>query len=448
MDTRPPTCEWTDRCVGIDETASGPVMVRAFRRRGAWILEPVSAVAADGSDAVAAGLSEREAWVRRVPVNLRSRKKALQVLPSVLDVQLPFGIEECVLECVSMERASGGGWTVLAAAARRADVKTALERRAAGPGEPHVLDQEGLALWTQADPECPPESPTAPRAVVYLDRDRATLALGRGRDLIATQGLRRFDPEQVLRLARLAFEGESASLLWIWTGPGAADPAFLAEVRGGMNRLGIVRDRVMDDPRAVLARAYALRALTPGPLRCDFRKGEIEHPRVRDWRRRRASVSTGIWLAAGLVLLAVALMWKSVIAGREAGVRQALVEKARAIVARLDGGASILPGYEVRSARQAMAEREGQFMPFLRAREPARSRELSRLLMAARDGDLALYRLEWKENALHIEGEAETATAGGGFARAVESITGKPVSFKTDRKGDHGIRFVMETVAE
>ncbi|MFO7534700.1 MAG: hypothetical protein R6X19_03285 [Kiritimatiellia bacterium] len=447
MDTRAPTCEWTDRCVGIDETADGPVMVRALRRRGSWVLEPVGALLSDGSEAVASGLSEREAWVRRVHVSLGSRKKALQVLPSLLDVQLPFGIEECVVEFVGMDRAPGGGWSALTAAARRPDVRAALDRRAAGPGEPHVLDQEGLALWTQAAAECPPDS-SAPRAVVYLDRDRATLALGRGADLAATQGLRRFDPEQALRQARLAFEGEAGSVLWIWTGPGAAEPEVLAGVRAGMNRQGAVRDRVMDDPRTVLARAYALRAMTPGPLRCDFRKRELDHPRVREWRRRRAAVSTGIWLAAGLALLALALVWKGLLVNREAAVRSALAGKARAIVARVEGGAAILPGYEVRSARQVMAEREALYMPFRRAKAPARSRELAQLLMAARDGSLVLYRLEWTESALHIEGEAGTEAAGKAFSRKVESITGKPVSFKTDRKGEHGVRFVMETVAE
>jgi hypothetical protein len=449
MDVLPPTCEWTDRCYGFDDTPSGPIVVRVVRQGRQNVVEPVTEWPPVGHHAVATGLSEKEAWIRRVQTPLRSKKKVLQVLPSLLDVQLPFGIEECVISCVSLFRATASlGWTAIAVVARRTDLRARLVRWTAEGRDPHILDQEGLALWTQAVLEYPPHESGEPRAVIYLGLDRATLVFGRGDALIASQGLKRFDPGQALRQARLAFEGDPGTILWIWAGPGAVDGAAVGDIRRAMDRPEPARDVVMQEPRTVLARAYAIRALTSGPLRCDLRTDEFAHPAVARLRGKRATVAACLWLVAGIILLGGGLAWKGLCERRETQARQAVATRARAIIARLGGGQAINPGYEVRSVSNAMAAAEAQYAPFVRAQTPFRSRALGQLLMDARERKLVLRRFSWDETGLTLEGLAESEESCEAFLNRVETETGLTMVCRKDKKDSHGIRFVMETAKE
>lgn len=438
--------EWTDCCVGMDETPSGPIFVKAVRRGRQVVTEPADSLSGLEDVARVGGLTEKEAWVRRVTTPLASASKTRKVLPALLDVQLPFGIEECAIACVSLERTSGQvGWTAVAALTRIAEAQSRLSQWAEAGREPQTLDQEGLALWTQAGLECPPTEPTEARAVVYLGEARAVLAFGRGDLLAATHGLRQFEPDPAWRLARLALEAGEEKIRWIWAGPLAARGDALDAIRKQLSRNGPIREFVLSDPRAILARAYAVRALTPGPLRCDLRIGSLAQPDVVRRRARRMVLSAGVWLTAGLIVLAAALVWNGLLKSREERARRAVASRARTVVAQLGGGFAVNPGYELRSVSNALAAAETRYAPFVRMREPSRTWRLGRLFMAAREQNAAFHRLEWSDSVFRIEGRMEDAAACEAFARRVEEETGlKPACRIDNRKDAHGVRFVME----
>lgn len=445
MENRPPTVEWTRECYGMDDSPSGPILIRAIRGARKIAFEPVSTIPAAGVHAVAAGLTEKESWTRRIQTPLNSASKALGVLPSMLDVQLPFGIEECVVRCVGLSRAKGRGWTALAAAARQIDIRNKLAQWRAEGREPHALDQEGLALWTQACEECPPDSAADARAVVYLGGDRITLAFGRGSELISTHGLRRFEPDQVRRLARMAFESDAEPLSWLWAGPLAARSETLDAFCRAMGKPAPLPGRVLRDPHTFLARAYAVRALTAGPLRCDLRSGDLVHPVVARIRRRREILAAAVCLAAGVIVLAAGMCWKGLMNRRRHEARRAVAAEARAVADLLDVRAAINPGYEIRSVSNVMAEAEPRYAPFVRATAPSRSLALGRLLMAARENNLVLYRLDWAGSAFRIEGRAPSKAACDAFAVAAKTALGDAPLVTQIRKDEHGVQFDMET---
>jgi hypothetical protein len=446
-DSRPPTCEWTRRCFGMDDTPTGPVYVSAWRRGSRVILEPVKTLPATGA-ALAAGLTEKDSWVRRIEAPLASKDKVLNVLPGMLDVQLPFGIEDCAVVCPGLFRNPlSGGWTAITAVAKRAEVRVRLDRWAAEGREPHVLDQEGLALWTRALQDHPPAMPDEPRVVVYLGDDRATLAMGVGENLFSTRGLRKFEPEQALRMIRLVFEGKAKGLLWIWTGPGAERTDELGLLRQRVEAGDAMRHVTVEAPRQFLAGAYAIRALTPGPLRCDFRVDELGHPEVRRLRSRRDIMQGVIWLAASLVLLAGGLTWKTLVEHRESQARRAVRTMAGQVMTELGKRNTVQAGYEVRTVSNALAESAPVYEPFVLIQAPSRGQALGRLLMAVRETDAVLHRLEWTDAALKLEGRAATEDASVQLARHIENETGWPATVKSDRKNDHDFRFVVDAHA-
>ena len=84
-----------------------------------------------------------------------SRAKAEKVFPSLLDIQLPFPLEDCLYQFVEFRRTSEGMVSALVCAARREAIQACLDRYQAQGADPMLLDHEGLALWTQSLVEWP-----------------------------------------------------------------------------------------------------------------------------------------------------------------------------------------------------------------------------------------------------------------------------------------------------
>ncbi len=79
---------------GIDFSASKSVIVRAVGRGRRVRFEALPALPEQVE--CAAALPTYECFARRIVAPLASAEKARKVLPSLLDVQLPFPIEKCV----------------------------------------------------------------------------------------------------------------------------------------------------------------------------------------------------------------------------------------------------------------------------------------------------------------------------------------------------------------
>ncbi|MFO7870953.1 MAG: hypothetical protein R6V03_05920 [Kiritimatiellia bacterium] len=415
MQTKPEMTDmkWARVCWAIDLVPDGPVVIRAERGRGGLQysrIPPEQARASLGvlpSGAVTTGcITVRDSLTHRLNVPFSSRTKAMKVLPSMLDIELPFPLESCSYCFLpDASAAAPGSTSSIAVAARTAEITKTLERYRAEGFDPMVLDHEGLALWTQGLAEHPlPAGDETPRVVARLEQDSCTLAAGLGRRFLASYSSGSSDIAQVERFLRVQLPGDADRRTdWIWTGSLAGrggDPSGLME-KLPASRPGT--STVTSEPEAFAARGLAARVLINGPLACNLRSGPAVHPRLVA-RARTATMKTALSLAAaGLLLAAMAVGWRAAVKARE-----------RTLEAQFQSLCSELAGYEVTArgrdailtVNREVERRMAEMKPFLRAFSPSLTHRLASAADMAKAYDMEYASLDLADETVSITGTA------------------------------------------
>lgn len=376
--------------------AGSPGVPEALRRR---IAEEV----ASGRAASAAALACHESVMRRLHAPFARPDRALKVLPSLLDVQLPFALEHCCHVFTGLAPAAGPSTRALALAARREDVQHAIQRLGSAGLDPVFLDHEGLALWRMAGDGMPPGGADG-AVVVHLGPAHLTVAYGRGDELFGAHSSRLSGTEApVAELAAriqswlraqtsLAVTPQTA---WIFAGSGAADAARVDGLRA---QLGCAGGTVAADPATFLARALAARALRGDAFSCNLRTGDLEHPQSRRGgraRERRAEVAA---LAAAIALLGVNAAVLLALSRRTDGIQRRIQQVAVEL-----SGAPAPKGQEVLVVRRALDEAAAAMRPFQQMVAAGTSRELGEVLSLCRTNGAAVSRLSLQPDALSLE---------------------------------------------
>lgn len=372
----------------------------------------------EAGEPVAAALPAHEGFLRLLTAPFPSVAKARRVFPSLLDIQLPFPFEACACEFLSAARTADGQVTALAVAARREDVARALERLAAQGIDPALLDHEALALWDRSVREAP-LARDAWRVVFHLGHDRACFVLGRGAVPRAASGVRLgvrdlVDPargDEALRhllqrvqpwLRSQAPTDALPATQWAWTGPGAARDELVARLREGLALSTETPTFVHQEPSTFLARAVAARAVTGGPLACNLRGGEQEHPRLRLDRERQARRWVHGALAASLLVCAVNLAWLFYLQG----TRNRLQDELQSVAGALAGSERLPRGQEVLAAERALQERATLVEPFRQVFLPSLTEAVAPLLRTASRHEMTLATIAVRPRALVCSGTA------------------------------------------
>jgi hypothetical protein len=393
---------------GADLAAGVMVTARSAGRRrppvyaeSAWPRSaagrPVSEMPADSGLETVGVLPVGQALTVWLEAPFASPAKARRVFPSLLDIQLPFPIEQCVYGFFEVPARPGGGRRALAVAARLETVAARLQAYRAAGLDPIRLDYEGLALWTQALDEC--GTPAGWRAVLHLETGRAALAIGEGV---------RFQNAHALRLPEGAGAADAlaaglASLLpvempagerleWVLVGPAAEDSGWAAALAGATAH-------VAPEPARFLARALAARAVRPGPLRCNLRVGELAHPAAV---RRAGASRRRTWqalAAAALAVCALAGVWPAWCGARLAQLDREIAARARLLAP----GATLPRGQEIREVEAYQAALE----PFLQAWTGSLLPELGLAVQTAAASGVKLGVLRLQRGELALEGRAE-----------------------------------------
>jgi len=371
-------------CYAVDLQAGSPIVICADHVRGRVTFRQVRTKDLEAAEAVGGLLvgcvGARKSFARSVRAPFASRRKAGKVLPTLLDLQLPFALEDCVYEFPVIE--SGKDSTrALAVGARRADVVAALEAFRHAGIEPAVLDQEGLALWTQSVDEVPPTADRAAsmRVVAYLGIGRITIAVGQGERFLAAHGLAGDDAAHIRRLVTAQKEIQDSAVAgdeeatrsgvhWLWTGPGADDPQRLARLRDELIGVWPGSSAVHEEPGLFLARALATRALLAGPIRCNLRSGSLAHPLLVRGAVNRARKAVLFALLSGVLLCAA-----------NVAVRAIAVAREKAVDRRLSSLSESLAGHPVRAKGEhalriveaAVDDKLSRLAFFVRAFEPS-----------------------------------------------------------------------------
>lgn len=432
--TRP----WAGPCVGIDTDGGRRYAVRV---RGGlfglaaehitWEDPALQSAIRTGRTAVAAAMPQCASILRWVDTPLTNTGKARRVLPSLLDIQLPFKLEECACEFPRVERRPEGHVRGLAAVARATDVTQRLGELRAQDIDPFFLDQESLALWTQALAEWPPQANAAGvqplRALIYLGAERSVLVLGRGASLLSAHSLHGLQADHITRLLRAQCDEPGGGLPhveWLWVGPEALRQDTIASFLRDIGNDEPGASRVAADPELFLPRALAVRARTDSPLPCNLRSGEMVHPVLAGKRRRRSLTIALTCLAAGLLLIVAHIVWRNGLDRIYADAQGVVQARSAAILGRkTQKGAEIL---EVQRQLTALA---GEAAPFLRAKDQQALLALDRLLLTAGAHAITLDHVALTPPAtLELQGAAATWEAVEQFTRGLRTsgYAGKP----------------------
>jgi hypothetical protein len=401
--------------VGVDFSDSFVAAVRAVARgrraRCEVVAAPAGTPGPTGGNAAAAiraaassrravlsaALPAHDALVRRLSAPVPSIRRARRVMPSLLDVQLPFPLESCAVEYFGFERETAGGVGALAAVARDEQVDARLAALAAAGLDPPVLDHEALAIWEQSLRERPPAAPDEPRFVAYAGTDRMTVAAGRGQRLLAVHGARwgaadarragdaDREPaacaawaERVRRALPLPAADGGPAAKWFWCGPATERPGFAARLEQALSAGSRMTFERHDAPAAFLARALAVRAAT-APTPCNLRRGARTHPALAAAAARAGFRQAASAAAAGGMLLVLALGVPAALDARARAVQDELSERAMA----LTGLPRIGRGLESRMAADAARRRAAEWAPVERAFSPSMLLTVRRTLDAA-----------------------------------------------------------------
>jgi len=377
---------WARVCYGVDAGGEQPVIVRAEKRRGrfSWEALPAGAVLPaerETGHVVAACLHAGESFTRWIEAPFPSLSKAGRVFPTLLDIQLPFPLEDCVYAFLAAH-AEQDTTQALAVAARVSAVQTRLDALQDTGIDPLILDQEGLALWSCSLSETPPDEPErhAPRIVVSLGAAGGTLAVGAGERFLGAHRIVQDDAGQVSRVLKSYFEDRPSKVLWFWCGSGSEDAARVKALHSQLAETWPGPSVVHDDPRTFLARALAARALLPGPLRCNLRSGALAHGALKHRAGLLSARAAALFLAAGLLLCAANLGWRSAARRREASLDRSF-----------NTLRDELAGYPVGAAkgeqalgivRDMLDKRTSGLAPFRRAFEPSLARRIEAIVRA------------------------------------------------------------------
>lgn len=447
MSNRPVPLSWCRVCYAVEPQAVGGLMARAERGRAGIRIERVE----PGDDRMrrdlAAGtpvvsyLGVREGFVRRIEAPLAHAAKARKVLPTLLDIDLPFAIEDCLYDFIGDRVTTAGKLQALAVGARRADIQRKVQDLAAAGIDPAVLDHEGLALWTQAAHEIPlPSGAPAVRAVVQLGPD-AALAVGQGGHLLGAYALRGADVASHIGHVLRSLFAPGTAVEWVWTGSEAADEARRDAVAAAVARDWPGPSTCAREPALFRLRAVARRALCPGALPCNLRSGDLTHPLLRRREARRAALAAWATLAAGVALLAANMVWRGNLAQRERSLDLAF----SALSSDLAGFPIVARGeHAIGQVRQAVDARREESAPIQALFCPSAAAHVSALLSAAAQADIRLSQVTVGPDRVTLVGNAGAWGGAEGLVQCLKAQGYTPRLDRRDAGNDGRIPFTLE----
>ncbi len=370
---------------------------------------------------LAAAMPVQDSMARWLEAPFPSMAKARKVLPSLLDIQLPFPLETCIHGFPYMDAPGSGRVRALAVAAQKESVDSRIAACAELNVDPQCLDHEGLALWTQSVSEKPPAQGL--RLVAYLGTDRTVWVIGEGdrflsahASKIGTRELGVASPDaphsarnewrdRALRNLRAQSASHpDTAVSWYWTGPGADDKTLIGNLESLLHASESgIHYNTHKQPASFLARALAVRALEQREWPWNYRFADAVHPAVSRWRDRARRRTAWTVMAAGLALCLLNLSFGALSEIKNRQADHALERLAQSIT----GLPSIPRGQERVVVQRALEEQRGLLDPFLRAFDPSHTVTLHDVLRRGQSGGLRYESISLRADHLLIQGSAD-----------------------------------------
>jgi hypothetical protein len=415
---------------GVEFSDGRVTVVRAYHRKRETVFESLANgmnVAGDASwtsiaeqlksdqqsdhALVSSSVFTQESFIRPVATPLRSIKKATSILPSLLDVQLPFPLEKCRHQFANVHNTADGTVRSVALAVPDERLQSTLDQLGRAGIEPDVMDQEALALWRYTRKSIPPVS-SRPRIILYLGYDRTVAVVGNDREPFTAFSARTaLTPEtETVQRERLLLRLRQflAGALREMTSPDA-QPGYV--VTGPMASSGAedLRKNLVVDPTHWqttehsdfwLARALADAQLNEDAWSINLRTGSFAHPNTsRRAKKEQRVLGTSVSLAA-LFLILVSYSSALLASRSHATVQAAVQESARA----LTGSAYIPRGQEIFLAEQFVKSSAEKFRIFQQFLEPTAYPIFSEILSLSRQRGVMLDTLSVRPESIIARG--------------------------------------------
>lgn len=356
--------------------------------------------------------------------------KRWRVLPALLDLQLPFPIDQCASAFVDTPAQTVG------LAVRHEDLRAALDALASQDMNPERMVPLGWVLWTQAARECPAPDEDQRRAILWTAGDRIAVITGKGTVFGSMATVPSRNPDALRRTLHMAFGGADHALMAFCVGPDAADVARdVAQWPAPWS----VTSCPVASPEAFLARSLAVDALLDRGHDAQLRQPPLAHPRRTSAVPRALRTATAGILAGALLLLVANLAARHVIAADEKSAAMALSERLRLVAGypvNTRGARAVL------EAREALAERLDARIERLRA--PTAATALLRVLQVAETSAVRLTHVALAEDGLTLSGRSSSPESAEAFAAALR-LADFRVRLDADPQpaADGGIAFLM-----
>ena len=438
------TAPWAGICYGIDTSTDGSHIVVRAERRGRRIncrtvkfdRDELEKEISKGA-AAAAGMPAGQGISTWISAPFASEAKAAKVFPTLLDIQLPFQLDECIYdftEIVSLHNsdadipisgttatedrtANKGGTAALAVAARKCDVERRLAELAEMGIDPHILDYEGLALWTQMLHEYPQtdSDKDAPlRIIVFMRGEEGILVIGRGRYFRAYHKINAATPTAIDRYLRVQLnqigfdpKKKAPKIEWFRGGTGFDYNQKGSGLKKHIEKHWPGSTTIFDDPETFLARAMATRALLPGPMRTNLRTDSLAHAGADAHTNRTQTRSSAIILITGILLCCTPVLWEYNIAALRKAFEKAFTARTTKMLgypANAKGSTALL------IAERELEARTQQNSPLTQPFSPSLLKDLQQIVASINTHGINTEQLKLSADSFRIKGSAASKT--------------------------------------
>jgi len=412
---------------GLEYSGGNITVVQAVRRKGriecdvlacgeswsnfsSWpaLADQIRRDQESGRAMVSAPAFSHDSFIRPLQSPFPSIKKAQAVLPSLLDVQLPFPLEQCTYRFANVHRPENGNVRALAVAIPNDRLQILLENVRSIGIDPEWIEQESLALWRCALRQFPAGS-ASNRVVIYLGTDRTIAVSGKNLMPVASFGTQSSWSDSLEKAAgaklanRLqqhlagAFRGESEMPVeFLVCGPAAATSARLREEM----EIPIENWKIMAKPESCLAASLAEGLLEPDVWSENLRIGTLTHAHIIRHARRVENRALTILALAALMLTTVSLGSLQLVKKNH----DALQAHIRSEAASITGMNFIPRGQELFVAKQYVDESSERFKEFRQWMEPDAYPLFDQVVRSAHLIDMTLEALSVRAGALLARG--------------------------------------------
>jgi len=383
-----------------------------------------------------------------------SIRKARQVFPSLLDIQLPFKLEQCRYRFIDVQQ-KAGQVKALAVAARDEQIENHIEQCQSLQIDPVVIVHEGLALWNLSRSEVPPKTDEQ-RIVTWIGKDHSILLFGKGKSFTCAENIS-------IGTASLSADDESSSdawgqrvslimhahasdigpeIIWYWCGPGAVNEELITSLQNQCVTHNVVTYRTHKEPEHFAGKAANTLLLSRSPLFSNFRDGPFSHTLTKRMNERVHTTARLLTTLLGILLILVNVAWLILLHRSDIRIDAELHQR----VKQLTHGGSAPKAQEVLTVNRILDAQRPAWREFARMLEQRPARQLANLVKECSDRHIHISQLSITPNDMLIRGDADHWNAGGELEIIMQQTGYKTSLTRKDAGADERVHFQLKGV--